>query len=153
MWGLRHPYQIFISEAEGDSIPWNDIKCVLWFPYFASYEENLEGQKRLMQNFFEYLAIRILASTLYEVQVIVTMNNIRFSQLQVEKLGRDCFFFFAESFPFDESRFGEVPDSMTTKKPMVPSRASSYVFNMHPPSDFQFGDYTTALSNHLCSSK
>ncbi|KAJ6390483.1 hypothetical protein OIU77_024652 [Salix suchowensis] len=37
------------------------------------------------------------ADALYEVQVILTMNNIKFSLLQVEKLGRDSFFFLGES--------------------------------------------------------
>ena len=59
------------------------MKCVLWFPNFESYGENLDRQKLLLQNFFEYLAIRILADALYEVRVILTMNNFRFSQLQV----------------------------------------------------------------------
>jgi hypothetical protein len=81
LWGIHNPYQIIIKEGESP-IPWNEVKCVLWFPNFDTCE-NLDGQKILLQNFFQHLAIRILADALYEVQVILTMNNIRFSQLKV----------------------------------------------------------------------
>lgn len=83
LWGLDHPYQTIIAKAGQTPIPWNEVQCVLWFPCFNSYGEDLDGQKHILQNFFEYLAIRILADDLFEVQVILTMNNIRFSQLQV----------------------------------------------------------------------
>ncbi|CAK9175327.1 unnamed protein product [Ilex paraguariensis] len=82
LWGLSHPYQTIISRG-GSLIPWNEIKCVLWFPSFDSHGEHWDRQKNLVQTFFEYLAIRILADALNEVQVILTMNNIRFSHLQV----------------------------------------------------------------------
>lgn len=82
-WGLYHPDQTIIAKAGQNPIPWNEVQCVLWFPCFDSFGEDLDGQKQLLQNFFEYLAIRILADDLFEVQVIITMNNIRFSQLQV----------------------------------------------------------------------
>lgn len=147
LWGLHDPYQTIIKGGESP-IPWNEVKCVLWFPNFDTCE-NLDGQKILLQNFFQYLAIRILADALYEVQVILTMNNLRFSQLQVEKLGSDCFFFLTESFPFDEKSFGKLSDSVTTKKPMLVSTAISYVFDLHPPTDIQFGDYAATLHKHL----
>ncbi|KAF5937318.1 hypothetical protein HYC85_024824 [Camellia sinensis] len=86
LWGLSHPSQTIISEAEDSPIPWSEVKCVLWFPKFDSDSENLEEQKNLLQTFFKYLAIRILADELHEVQVILTMNNIRFSRLQVQIL-------------------------------------------------------------------
>ncbi|CAL5433371.1 unnamed protein product [Camellia sinensis] len=82
LWGLSHASQTIISEAEDSPIPWSEVKCVLWFPKFDSDSENLEEQKNLLQTFFKYLAIRILADELHEVQVILTMNNIRFSRLQ-----------------------------------------------------------------------
>lgn len=72
---------------------------------------------------------------------------------QVEKLARDSFFFLSESFPFDEMSFGELLDTVTHKKPMVASRAISYVFELHPPSDIQFGDYTSVLHKHLHGQK
>lgn len=71
-----------MSKGE-NQIPWNEVKCVLWFPDFDSYSENLDRQKILLRNFFEYLAIRMLADALCKVRVVLTMNNIRFSQLQV----------------------------------------------------------------------
>ncbi|GMH20442.1 hypothetical protein Nepgr_022283 [Nepenthes gracilis] len=150
MWGLQYPCQSYIFKGDGDPIPWNEVKCVLWFPSFGSYGDDLEGQKRLLQIFFEYLAIQILANTLCEVHVVVTMNNIRFSLLQVEKLGRDSFFFLKESFPFDESSFGLVPDALGTNRPLVISRPISYVFDCHPPC-LQSGDYSYALSSGLYS--
>ncbi|KAF8392589.1 hypothetical protein HHK36_022934 [Tetracentron sinense] len=147
LWGLSHPYQTIISKAGENPIPWKEVKCVLWFAKFVNGDD-LERQRGLFQKFFEYLAIRILAETLCEVQVILTMNSIRFSQLQVEKLGRECFFFLTESFPFDESNFGQFSDTFVTKKPMIVSRPVSYVFNLHPPTDIQFGDYAAKL--HEC---
>lgn len=153
LWGLHHPYQTIISNSGDNPIPWNEVKLVLWFPYLDGYCENLDGQKIVVRNFFEYLAIRILNDALFEVKVILAMNNIKFSQLQVEKLARDSFFFLSESFPFDEMSFGELLDTVTHKKPMVASRAISYVFELHPPSDIQFGDYTSVLHKHLHGQK
>lgn len=153
LWGLREPYKAIISTEGENPIPWNEVECILWFPNFESYGGNLEGQKNLIQKFFECLAVRILADAMYQVQVILTMKNIRFSQLQVEKLGRDCFFFLKCSFPFDESSFGELTDKVTTKKPMLVSRATSYVFNLQPPTDILFGDYATAFNKRLHGTK
>lgn len=83
LWGLCHSLKTVISEAGDNPIPWKEVKCVLWFPSLESYSENLESQKTLVQNFFEHLAIRMLADALYDTRVIVTMNNIKFAQLQV----------------------------------------------------------------------
>lgn len=172
-WGLNHPYQTIISKAGGENpIPWKEVKCVLWFLNPDSYAETSEGQKTILQNFFEYMAIRLLGDNLYEIRVILTMNNVRFSLLQVkkslvtsapslffytinffelflkvEKLARDSFFFLGESFPHNSIRFGEFPETLTIKKPMLVSRPTSYVFDLHPPTDTQFGDYTSLLHN------
>lgn len=86
LWGLHHPDQTIISKAAQDLIPWDDIKCVLWFPHLDSSSENMDRHRNILQNFFEYLAVRILADALFEVQVIITMNNIRFSLLEVTQL-------------------------------------------------------------------
>lgn len=83
IWGLHHPYQTIISNKGENPIPWNEVKIVLWFPYLDSHSDNLDVQKILVQNFFEYLAIRILGDTLFEVKIILAMNNIKFSQLEV----------------------------------------------------------------------
>ncbi|XP_062088770.1 DExH-box ATP-dependent RNA helicase DExH8 isoform X2 [Humulus lupulus] len=148
-WGLYHPFQTIISKEGKNPIPWSEVQCVLWFPNLGSSSENMEQDKATLQSFFEYLAIRILAGALNEVQVILTMNNLRFSQLQVEKLGRDCFFFLSESFRFDERSFGKLPDKVTTKKPMVKPKPISYVFRLKPPSVVQFGDHAARLHQLL----
>ncbi|KAG6606962.1 DExH-box ATP-dependent RNA helicase DExH8, partial [Cucurbita argyrosperma subsp. sororia] len=146
-WELSHPDETIISSGK-NQIPWFDVKCILWFPRFASSKENLVIEKLLLQNFFDLLAVRMLATALHGVRVILTMNNIRFSQLRVEKLGRDSFFTLTESFPYDEKSFGELPDKVTTKKAMLMSRPISYVFVLQPPSAVQFGNYRTTL--HRC---
>ncbi|XP_022757975.1 DExH-box ATP-dependent RNA helicase DExH8 isoform X3 [Durio zibethinus] len=153
LWGLQHPYQTIISNTGENPIPWNEVKLVLWFPYLDGHSESLAGQKNLVQNFFEYLAIRILSDALFEVKVILAMNNIKFSQLQVENLARDSFFFLTESFPFDEKSFGELLDTVTVNKPMLASRPISYVFDLHPPSDIQSGDYASVLHKYLYDRK
>ncbi|XP_015577233.2 DExH-box ATP-dependent RNA helicase DExH8 [Ricinus communis] len=148
LWEFRDPCRTIISKAGRNLIPWSEVKCILWFPSFASQSENLEGQKILVQNFFDYLASRIIADSLYELRIIITMNNVRFAQLQVEKLGRESFFFLGESFPFDEASFGELADGVRTRKPMPASKAISYVFDLQPPTDIQFDDYAATL--HKC---
>ncbi|KAK3020840.1 hypothetical protein RJ639_045522, partial [Escallonia herrerae] len=149
LWGLSHPYQTIFSNAGEYAVPWEEVKCVLWFPRFDSYAENSEAQKAVAETFFEYLAIRMIADALCEVKVIITMNNIRFSQMQVEKLGRDSFFFLKESFLFDEASFGALFDKVTSKKPMLASKSISYVFYFQPPADIQFGDYATVIRQQL----
>ncbi|KAK9756945.1 hypothetical protein RND81_01G131800 [Saponaria officinalis] len=143
-WDISRPLEIFTAESPENPIPWSEVKRVLWFPKFDS-EETSERQKRFVQKFFENLAARILADRMIGVHVILVMNNIRFSHLQVEKLGRDCFFFLMTSFPFDESTFGAVPDFVNTKKPLVVSSPISYVFSMYLPSDLLVGDNALAF--------
>lgn len=82
LWGLSHPHQTIISTEGHDLVPWSEVRCVLWFPRFGN--EPGEGHhKTLVLTFFSYLAVRFLADTLYGVQVILTMNNMRFSNLEV----------------------------------------------------------------------
>ncbi|CAH2057623.1 unnamed protein product [Thlaspi arvense] len=151
-WGLRHPYETIISKAGGENpIPWKEVKCVLWFLNPDSYAETPEKQKTILQNFFEYMAIRMLGDALYEIRLVLTMNNTRFSHLQVEKLARDSFFFLGESFPHNSTSFGEFSETFTSQKPMLVSRPVSYVFHLHPPSHIQFGDYTSLLHKSLHS--
>ncbi|XP_039160559.1 DExH-box ATP-dependent RNA helicase DExH8-like [Eucalyptus grandis] len=151
MWGLHHPYQTIIGKSAESQFLWKSVKCVLWFPDFeiCGYGENLEGQKSFMKNFFKYLAIRLLADALCEVPVILTMNNLRFSKLQVEKLGRSSFFFLTESFPFAEQSFGELADVMPTQKLMEVSKPISYVFRMYPPADIESDDFQANIRKCL----
>ncbi|KAI3906785.1 hypothetical protein MKW98_004818 [Papaver atlanticum] len=154
--GLSHPYGTVIAGAGENSIPWKEVHCVLWFASFQLDKtniESLEEQRILLKQFFEYLAIRTLADFLYDMPVVLTMNNVRFSQLQVEKLARDSFFFLRESFPFDESSFGAFSDVVPMSKPMMVSRPISYVFYICPPTDIQYGNYTAALKKCLYGGK
>lgn len=82
LWGLSHPHGTIISKAANKSIPWKKVKCAVWIPKFGNME-NWEEQKGNIKMFFEYLAIRMLGDALYEVQVVLVMNNLRFAQLQV----------------------------------------------------------------------
>lgn len=148
-WNLEHPYQTIISKAGKNPLPWKEVELVLWFPSLDSYSDKLDQQKILVQNFFEYLAIRILGDALCKVKLILSMNNIKFSALEVEKLARDSFFFLTESFQYDETSFGELSDTVKINKPMVQSRPISYVFDLHPPTDILFGDYSAVLRKHL----
>ncbi|KAI3693525.1 hypothetical protein L1987_76469 [Smallanthus sonchifolius] len=151
VWGLSHPHGTIISKASNNSIPWEEVKCVVWIPMFGNDRENWEEEKGLIKTFFKYLAVRILGDALYEVPVILVLNNLRFAQLQVESLGRENFFYLRESFAFDEFSFGSLSDGVATKKPMLASKATVYSFNLHPPTDIQFGDYTSLLHNQLHS--
>lgn len=83
IWGLSHPHGTIISKAADDTIPWQQFKSLIWIPKFGNDAENWEEQKGLIKMYFDYLAIRILGDALYEVQVILVMNNLRFAQLQV----------------------------------------------------------------------
>nr|XP_043621853.1 DExH-box ATP-dependent RNA helicase DExH8 [Erigeron canadensis] len=147
--GLSHPHGTIISKAANNKIPWQTVKDVIWVPKFSNDVEDWEEQKGLIKMFFDYLAIRILGDSLYEVQVILVMNNLRFAQLQVENIARESFFYLRESFAFDEYSFGMLSDGVASKKPMVVSSAIVFAFNLHPPTDIQFGDYTSVLHEQL----
>ncbi|XAR61337.1 RNA helicase [Bertholletia excelsa] len=151
LWGLSHPSQTIMSKAEDNSIPWSKVKCILWFPKLDSNGEELEEERSLLQTFFQYMAIRILEDTSHEMQVILTINNIRFSQLQAEKMARESFFFLRESFSFDESSFGTLPYKVTVKKPMLVSKPISYVFNLHLPTEIMVGSPTVVRNQHVHS--
>lgn len=99
LWGHSNPYNTIVSNTAGSPVPWSEVKCVLWFPKFETGHR--EGQKSVMQTFFEYLAIRMLGYALYDVKVIVTMNNMRFSYLQV--IYSLYLFFFSFSYLYDSS--------------------------------------------------
>uniref|UniRef100_A0A2P2J473 RNA helicase n=2 Tax=Rhizophora mucronata TaxID=61149 RepID=A0A2P2J473_RHIMU len=149
LWGVHHPHRAIIASKEKSPIPWSEVKCIHWLPHLDGHSGDTARQKILVQNFFESLAIRILADALCEVQVILTMNNIKFSRLQVEKVARDSFFFLRESFPYDEASFGELSDTVTTRKPMLASKPICYIFELHPPPDVQFDNYTVAIKKCL----
>lgn len=81
LWGISDPYETIIHKAGENLVSWNEVKCILWFPQFDSV--HLEGHRGRMKTLFEYLSVRMLGDGLFEVQLIITMNNIRFYQLEV----------------------------------------------------------------------
>ncbi|XP_068660448.1 DExH-box ATP-dependent RNA helicase DExH8 [Aristolochia californica] len=149
LWEVSRPFQSIIATETKINISWECVKCVFWFAKFPVDDEESDKQHLSLQKLFQFLAIRFLADTLHDVHVIVAMNNIKFSQFQVEKLGRECFFFLSKSFAVDESTFGDFSGGNTINKPMQISKHFFYVFYLHPPSDLQFGDYSSALRQSL----
>ncbi|CAI9300282.1 unnamed protein product [Lactuca saligna] len=150
-WGLSHPHETIIPKSSKNmGIPWKQVKCMVWIPKFGNDVENMEEQKSLVKTFFDYLSIRMLGDALHQVQVILVMNNLRFAQLQVENVGRESFFYLRESFGFDEYSFGKLCDGVTTKKPMLTSKAVVYAFDLcPPPNDIQFGDFASLFHKQL----
>ncbi|XP_051141557.1 DExH-box ATP-dependent RNA helicase DExH8 [Andrographis paniculata] len=127
--GLSHPDQTIMSREE-NAVPWNDVRCILWFPRFGSeYEE----QHCLLKTTFSYLAIRMMVDVTQTSRLILTMTNTRFSQLQVEKIASQSFFSLASSFPFDELSFGPLLDEVSVRNPMLVSKPICYVFQLLPP--------------------
>ncbi|CAI0469713.1 unnamed protein product [Linum tenue] len=150
LWGLSNPHETFLSDGRwDDEVPWSAVECILWSPNLETYDESWEKQQVVVQELFERLAVRILADDLCEARLILIINNIKFSQLQVEKLGRECFFFLRESFPFDEGTFGKIPGSVASQKAMVVYKTVAYVFEMCPPSHVELGDYRAAIRKGL----
>ncbi|KAK1316402.1 Zinc finger CCCH domain-containing protein 4 [Acorus calamus] len=148
----NHTFHSIISNKANMSIPWKKVQCVLLFVEFKDID-NMSIQSQVLQRFFEFLAIRILADTLYnDLLLILTMNSYRFAQLEVEKLARDCFFFLTDSFPFDERTLGKFSNGIKLGRPMQSERPITYLFEMHPPSRAQFGDYASQFRRGLHSS-
>lgn len=147
LWSVDNPCKAII-ETEGEvHIPWKEVQSVLLFVEIDENEFNT--QRRLIQQFFEYLAVRLLARNLCQLQVIVTMNNIRFAQLQVERLARECFFFLSQSFLFDQSTFGKFLDPITPTRPLQICAPFSYVFNIRPPANMVTEVFAADLRKYL----
>uniref|UniRef100_A0A1D1ZBL2 Zinc finger CCCH domain-containing protein 4 n=1 Tax=Anthurium amnicola TaxID=1678845 RepID=A0A1D1ZBL2_9ARAE len=151
IWGVSHPSSLILETQGKLSIPWNEVKFILWFADTGSGGAELHYQ--YLPRFFEYLAIRLLAEAMHDVRVVIIMNNNKFAQLQVEKLGRECFFFLTQSFPFNEQSLGEFAEDEGVAWPMQASLPVCYVFEMHAPSVLQFGDYVAALQKGLYQSR
>lgn len=83
LWRHSDPSQLIVGAEGMKTIPWDNVKYVLWFLKFSAYEENVEALQLRVQSFFEHISIKLLADTLYDVRVILTMNNIRYAQLKV----------------------------------------------------------------------
>lgn len=128
-------------------VPWAKLKRVFWFDGFGNDESATE--QALLQKFFASIAIKILSERLSDLQVILIMKNTRYIQLQVERLARECFFFLSESFLSDEANLGWFSDISTHTRRMQVAAPVTYVFNLHPPSSTQFGDYPAELREAL----
>lgn len=86
VWSCGNSGQSIILNSENDTIVWDRVRSVLWFPTFNRFGDNKDDQKDLVKNFFQDMALRILQDSLFDIRIVITMNNIRFSQLQVSLL-------------------------------------------------------------------
>lgn len=69
-----------IMKTESFPVHWDKVKCLLWF---ADIEDDVTGHRHLLENLFELLAIRMLADFFIDLRLIITINNVKFAQLQV----------------------------------------------------------------------
>lgn len=129
------------------SVPWSKVQCIIWTITSFGRDEELEMQKDLIKRFFEFLAVALIACDLNDVQVILTISNSKYAQLQVERLARDCFFFLTASMPFDNSIFACYPTK--SEEDIPPSKPISYIFELQPPTDMLFGDYSTSITKNI----
>ncbi|KAF0919513.1 hypothetical protein E2562_029630 [Oryza meyeriana var. granulata] len=146
---LADPSHLLIGGEHKLSIPWTKLRRIFWFADFDSNESISE--QVVLQKFFKHIAIKTLSEKLSDLQVIVIMNNTKFVQLQVESLARECFLFLGESFMFDEATLGWFSDTPSYPRGMQVSAPVAYMFNMHPPTGIQFGDYASELRKVLYS--
>ncbi|KQK03657.1 hypothetical protein BRADI_2g09177v3 [Brachypodium distachyon] len=144
---VADPSHLIIGGEHKLPVPWAKLQRVLWFADFDS-DESI-NEKVLLQKFFENIAIKTLSETLSNLQVILIMNNTKFVHLQVDRLARECFFFLSESFMFDEATLGWFTDTPSYPNGMQVSAPVAYLFNMHPPTSIQFGDYPAELRKGL----
>ncbi|XP_062207511.1 zinc finger CCCH domain-containing protein 4 [Phragmites australis] len=144
---LADPSHLIIGREHKLPVPWTKLQRVFWFADFDNDE--LNSEQVLLQKFFERIAIKILSERLSDLQVILIMKNTKYIQLQVERLARECFFFLSESFMFDEATLGWFSDISRYPRGMQVSAPVTYVFNMHPPTVTQFGDYPAELREAL----
>ncbi|KAJ1283138.1 hypothetical protein BS78_03G106100 [Paspalum vaginatum] len=144
---LTDPSSLITGREHKLPVPWTTLKRVFWFADFDNDES--ASEQALLQKFFENIAIKILSERMSDMQVILIMKNTRYIQLQVERLARECFFFLGESFMFDEATLGWFSDISRHPRGMQVSAPVTYVFNMHPPSVTQFGDYVAELGEAL----
>ncbi|XP_047057420.1 zinc finger CCCH domain-containing protein 4 [Lolium rigidum] len=144
---VADPCHLIIGGEHKLPVPWAKVQRVFWFADFDS-DETVD-EKVLLQKFFEYIAIKALSETLSKLQVVLIMNNTKFVHLQAERLARECFYFLGESFMFDEGTLGWFSDTPSYPNGMQVSAPVAYIFNMHPPTGVQFGDYPTELRRAL----
>ncbi|CAD6239092.1 unnamed protein product [Miscanthus lutarioriparius] len=144
---LADPSSLITGLEHKLPVPWTQLKRVFWFADFDNDES--DSEQALLHKFFADIAIKILSERLSDLQVILIMKNTRYIQLQVERLARECYFFLSESFMFDEATLGWFSDISRHPRGMQVAAPVTYVFNMHPPSTTQFGDYPAELREAL----
>lgn len=144
---VADPCRLILGGERKLPVPWAKLQRVFWFADFDSDESM--NERVLLQKFFEHIAIKTLSETLPNLQVVLIMNNTKFVHLQAERLARECFYFLRESFMFDEGTLGWFSDAPSYPNGMQVSAPVAYVFNMHPPTGIQFGDYQTELRKAL----
>ncbi|XP_044975687.1 zinc finger CCCH domain-containing protein 4 [Hordeum vulgare subsp. vulgare] len=145
---VADPCRLILGGERKLPVPWAKLQRIFWFADFDSDESM--NERVLLQKFFEHIAIKTLSETLPNLQVVLIMNNTKFVHLQAERLARECFYFLRESFMFDEGTLGWFSDAPSYPNGMQVSAPVAYVFNMHPPTGIQFGDYQTELRKALC---
>uniref|UniRef100_A0A0D9UZ78 Zinc finger CCCH domain-containing protein 4 n=1 Tax=Leersia perrieri TaxID=77586 RepID=A0A0D9UZ78_9ORYZ len=144
---LSDPSHLLTGGEHKLSVPWTKLRRVFWFADFYSTESISE--QIVLKKFFEHIAIKTLSEKLSDLQVIVIMNNTKFVELQVERLARECFLFLGASFMFDEATLGWFSDTPSYPRGMQVSAPVAYIFNMHPPTGIQFGDYASELRKRI----
>lgn len=70
------------SYSEFD-VPWDSIGCLIWnFPY-VGVDDDLEGHKLLMRDFFASVAVTLLKKEAEGILVMLTLCNDQFARWQV----------------------------------------------------------------------
>jgi hypothetical protein len=64
-------------------VPWDSVGCLIWnFPYLG-VDDDLEGHKLLMRNFFASIAVTLLKNEAEKILVMLTLCNDQFGRWQV----------------------------------------------------------------------
>ncbi|KAJ3693726.1 hypothetical protein LUZ60_009206 [Juncus effusus] len=121
----------FFSNKGLSSLDWGQIGCVVHCTDFKAGD--LERERREVRELFEFVCVKVLSCNLENFRVVLTMNNTRFAQIQVERMAREYFFFLTESFRFNENTLGELSTKYGPPKNMQVSSPISYVFDLHLP--------------------
>lgn len=64
-------------------VPWDSLGCLIWNFPFLGVDDDLEGHKLLMRNFFASVALTLIKNEVEEVLVMLTLCNDQFGRWQV----------------------------------------------------------------------
>ncbi|KAG0553883.1 hypothetical protein M758_12G048900 [Ceratodon purpureus] len=117
-------------------VPWESVGCLIWnFPYLG-VDDDLEGHKLLMRDFFASVAITLLKKEAERIPVMLTLCNDQFGRWQVERAARESFLFLRQSIPFDTYGFGAYrPMRNNAESSFEVQRPVTYVFQLCRPSE------------------